>query len=237
MIVCVAKKEKPRRAPQAGGGPVGRAVSPYFGGHSLCLGASSDGGGQGPEEAAPGSALPAYDQDLVEKGMARAARRSHRDAGHWGDEGLARADQARSAGEGEPMVDPIQASASDASGPAGGAAGPHHAPHPVAAGKERQRTPDLMVPYKKKRGFGGAATRTRVRVTEADLESNGEAANALATNPVGSESGPTGGAGELRCSGAGLVDVGRANAALTAVPDDTAVRRDRTARSFGALDK
>ena len=70
-----------------------------------------------------------------------------------------------------------------------------------------------------------------------DLESNGEAANALATNPVGSESGPTGGAGELRCSGAGLVDVGRTNAALTAVPDDTAVRRDCTAESSGAASK
>ena len=153
------------------------------------------------------------------------------------DEGVARADRARSAGEGEPVVDPIQASASDASGSAGGAAGPHHAPHLVAAGKERQRTPDLAVPYKKKQGFGGVVTRTRARIIEAELESNGEAANALATNPVGSESGSTGGAGERAGRARVWFDVGRAGAALAAVSGGTAVRRDRTLRSSGALDK
>ena len=135
------------------------------------------------------------------------------------------------------MADPIQVSASDAPGSAGGAVGPHRAPHPAVAGKERHRAPDLMVPCKEKRGSGGEATRTKVRITEADLGSSGGAAGVLATNPAASEPGPTGGAGGLRCSGAGLVDVGRAIAALTAVPDDTAVRRDRTARSSGALDK
>ena len=67
-----------------GAGPIGRAVSPDLGAHGD---ASKDGGGQGPEEAAPGSALPAYDQDLVGRGMTRAARRPHRDAGHGGMKG------------------------------------------------------------------------------------------------------------------------------------------------------
>ena len=214
----------PHRAPQVGVEPVGRAASPNFGRHGPCLGASSDGGGQGPEEAAPGSALPARDQDLVEKGMAHAALRTHRGAGHGGDEEGARAGRARCAGEGEPTADPIQVSASDAPGSAGGAVGPHRAPHPAEAGKERHRATDLMAPCKEKRGSGGGATRTKVRITEADLGSSGEP-------------GPTGGAGRLRCSGAGLVDVDRAGAARTAVSADTAVQRDRTTRSSGALNK
>ena len=103
------------------------------------------------------------------------------------------------------MVDPIQAPASDAPGSAGGAAGPHRAPHPVVPGKERHRAPDLVVSCKEKRGSGGEVTRTKVRITEADLESNSGAAKSLATNPVASEPGPTGGAGGLRRSGTGLV--------------------------------
>ena len=83
----------------------------------------------------------------------------------------------------------------------------------------------------------GEATRAKIWVTEADLGSSGGAADALATNSAASEPGPSGGAGGLRCSGAGLVDVGRTDAALKAVPEDTAVRRDRTAGSSGALDK
>jgi len=115
------------------------------------------------------------------------------------------------------MVDPTQAPAPDASGSAGGAVGP-------AVGEEAHRAPDLVAPCKGKRGSGGGATRTKVRITEADLGSSGEP-------------GPTGGAGRLRCSGAGLVDVDRAGAARTAVSADTAVQRDRTTRSSGALNK
>ena len=116
-----------------------------------------------------------------------------------------------------PMVDPTQAPAPGASGSAGGAVGP-------AAGEEAHRAPGLMAPCKEKRGSGGGATRTKVRITEAVLGSSGEP-------------GPTGGAGRLRCSGAGLVDVDRAGAARTAVSADTAVQRDRTTRSSGALIK
>ena len=135
------------------------------------------------------------------------------------------------------MAGPILVSASDAPGSAGGAVGPRRAPRPAVAGKERRHAPDLMVPCKEKRGSGGEATRAKVRITEADLGSSGGAAGALATNPAASEPGPSGGAVGLRCSGASLVDVGRTDAALTAVPDDTAVRRDRTERPSGALGK
>ena len=149
--------------------------------------------------------------------MAHAALRTRRDAGHGGDEGCARAGRARSLGEGGPAVDPTQAPVPGASGSSGGGVGP-------AAGEEAHRAPGLMAPCKEKRGSGGGATRAKVRITEADLGSSGEP-------------GPTGGAGRLRCSGAGLVDVDRAGAARTAVSAGTAVRRNRTARSSGALNK
>ena len=80
------------------------------------------------------------------------------------------------------MIDPIQAPASDVPGSAGGAVGPHRAPHPVVPCKEKHRALDLVVPCKEERDSGGEVTRTEVRITEADLESNGGAANALATN-------------------------------------------------------
>ena len=129
------------------------------------------------------------------------------------------------------MVDPIQASASDAPGSAVGAVGP-------AAGKEGHRAPGLMVPCKERRGSGGETTRAKVRITEADLGPSDGAAGVFATCSAASEPGPMGAAScGRRCSGAGLVDVGRTGAALTAAPGDTAVRRDRKARSSGALDK
>ena len=103
------------------------------------------------------------------------------------------------------MADPIQASASDAPGSAGGAVGPYRAPHPAVAGKGRHRAPDLMVSCKEKRGFGDEVARAMVRITEADPGPNGGAANALATNPAGSGPGSTGGAVGLRHSDAGLV--------------------------------
>ena len=90
------------------------------------------------------------------------------------------------------MVDPIQASAADVPGSAGEAVGPH-------------RTLDLMVPCKEKRNSGGEVTRTKVRITVADLESNGGAASALATNSAANESGSAGEADGLRHSDAGLV--------------------------------
>ena len=55
------------------------------------------------------------------------------------DEGGARAGRARPVGEGEPVVDPIQASASDVPGSAGEAVGPHRALHPVVPCKGRLR--------------------------------------------------------------------------------------------------
>ena len=129
------------------------------------------------------------------------------------------------------MVDPIQASAPDASGSASGAVGP-------AAGEEAHRAPGLVVPSKEGRGFGGEATRAKVRITEADLGPSGGAVGVFATCSAPSEPGPTGAASRgRRCFGAGLVDVGRTGAALAAVPGDTAVRGDRKARSSGALDK
>ena len=136
------------------------------------------------------------------------------------------------------MVDPIQAPASDAPGSAGEAVGPHRALHPAVPCREKHCALDLVVPCKEKRDSGGEVTRTKVRVTEADLESNGGAANVLATTPAASEPCPTGG-GQAGCAAREQVwfDVGRADAALTAVSDDTAVRRDRTARSSGALGK
>ena len=103
------------------------------------------------------------------------------------------------------MVDPIQAPASDAPGSAGEAAGSHHALHSVVACRDKHRALDLMAPCKDKRDSGGEVTRTEVRVTEEDLGSSGGAANALATNPVASGPGPTGGAGGLHRSGTGLV--------------------------------
>ena len=103
------------------------------------------------------------------------------------------------------MVDPIQAPASDVPGTAGEAVGPHLALHPVVPCKEKHRALDLMVPCKEKRDTGGGVTRTKVRITEADLESNGGAASALATNPSAGEPGPTGVAGGLRRSGTGSV--------------------------------
>ena len=57
------------------------------------------------------------------------------------------------------MVDPTQAPAPDASGSAGGAVGP-------AAGEGAHRAPGLVAPCKEKRGFGGGATRTKLRITE-----------------------------------------------------------------------
>ena len=115
------------------------------------------------------------------------------------------------------MVDPTQAPAPDASGSSGEEVGP-------AAGEEVHRAPGLMAPCKEKRGCGGGAARTKARVTEAGLG-------------LGGEPGPAGGAGRLRCSGAGLVDVDRAGAARTAVSADTAVQCDRTTRSSGALNE
>ena len=109
-------------------GPCPRALS-------LCLDASGDGGGQGPEEAAPCSALPAHDQDPAEGSMAHAVLRAHRDAGHGGDEEGARtgeegarAGQARSSGVGGPTAGPIHITANDALGSDGGAVGPRRAP-------------------------------------------------------------------------------------------------------------
>ena len=129
------------------------------------------------------------------------------------------------------MADPIQAPAPDVPGSAGGAVGP-------AAGGEAHRAPDLMVPSKEGRGFGGEATRAKVRINEADLGPSGGAVGAFTTDSAPSEPGPTGAASRgRRCLGAGLVDVGRTGAALAAVPGDTAVRGDRKARSSGALDK
>ena len=129
------------------------------------------------------------------------------------------------------MVDPIQASASDASGSAVGAVGP-------AAGKEVHRAPGLMVPCKERRGSGGEVTRAKVRITESDLGPSDGAAGVFATFSAASEPGPTGAASRgRRCSGAGLVDVGRTGAALAAVPGDTAARRGRKERSSGALGK
>ena len=113
--------------------------------------------------------------------MAQTALRTHRDAGHGGDEEGARAGRARSAGEGGPMADPIQVSASDAPGSAGGAVGPHGAPRPAVAGEGRHRAPDLTVPCKEKRGSGGEATRMKARITEADLGSSGGAAGSSQT--------------------------------------------------------
>ena len=103
------------------------------------------------------------------------------------------------------MADPIQAPASHAPGSAGEAVGPHRALHSVVPCKEKHHALDLMVPCKEKRDSGGEVTRTKVRVTEAGLESNGGAANALAANPAASEPGPTGGACGLRRSGTVLV--------------------------------
>ena len=103
------------------------------------------------------------------------------------------------------MADPIQAPASDAPGSAGEAVGPNRALHPVVLCKEKHRALDLMVPCEEKRDSGGEVTRTKDRITQADLESNGGAANALAANPAASEPGPTGGAGGLHRSGTGLV--------------------------------
>ena len=149
-------------------------------------------------------ALPAHDQGL-EKGMARAALRTRRDAGHGGNEGGARAGRARPAGEGEPVVYPIQAPASDAPGSEGEAVGPHRVLHPAVPCREKHRALDQVVPCKENRDSGSEVTRTKSRVTEADLGSNGGAANALETNPAASEPGPTGGAGGLRRSGTALV--------------------------------
>ena len=115
------------------------------------------------------------------------------------------------------MVDPTKAPAPDASGSAGGTAGP-------AAGEEAHRAPGRMAPCKEKQGSGGGATGRKVRITEAHLGSS-------------SEPGPTGGAGRVRSSGAGLVDVGRRGAARTAVAAGTAVKCSRTTRSSGAFDK
>ena len=102
------------------------------------------------------------------------------------------------------MVDPIQAPASDVPDSTGEAAGPHRALHPVVPCKEKHRALGV-VPCKEKRDSGGEVTRTRVRITEADLESNDGAANAPATSPAASEPGPTGGAGGLRRSGTSFV--------------------------------
>ena len=130
-----------------------------------------------------------------------------------------------------PMADPIQASAPDAPGSTGGAVGP-------AAGEEAHRAPGLMVPSKEGRGLGGEATRAEIRITEADLGPSGGAVGVFATRSAPSEPGPTGAASRgRRCSGAGLVDVGRTGAALAAVPGDTALRGYRKARSSGALGK
>ena len=69
-------------------------------------------------------------------------------------------------------------------------------------------------------------TRTKVRITVADLESNGGAANALATNPAANEPGPTGGQAGCATRAQVWFDVGRTDAALKAVSDDTALRRE-----------
>ena len=67
------------------------------------------------------------------------------------------------------MVDSIQASAADVPRSAGKAVGP-------------RRTLHLVVPCKEERNSGGEVTRTKVRITAADLESNGGVASVLATN-------------------------------------------------------
>ena len=72
---------------------------------SPARGAADQGGEQGAEEAAPALALPANGRGPKEKGMAHAALRTHRDAGHGGDEEGARAGRARPVGMGELVVE------------------------------------------------------------------------------------------------------------------------------------
>ena len=90
------------------------------------------------------------------------------------------------------MVDPIRASAADVPGSAGEAVGP-------------RRTMHLMVPCKEERNSGGEVTRTKVRITAADLKSNGGVANALATDSAANESGSAGEADGVRHPDAGSV--------------------------------
>ena len=90
------------------------------------------------------------------------------------------------------MVHPIQASAADVPGSAGEAAGP-------------RRTLHLVVPYKEERNSGGEVTRTMVRITAADLESNGGVASALAMDSIANESGSAGEADGVRHPDAGPI--------------------------------
>ena len=92
-----------------------RAASP-------ARGAADRGGKQGAEEAAPALALPAKGRSPLEKGIAHAALRAHRVAGHGGDEEGAHACRAQPVGGGGPVVNPIQASSTDVPGSAGSAA-------------------------------------------------------------------------------------------------------------------
>ena len=104
--------DAPRRRP--GGEQGAEEAAP-----ALALPAHGRGPEKGAEEAAPDLALPAYSQGPKEKGMAHAALRTHRDAGHGGDEEGARACRAQPVGEREPGVDLIQASAADVPNSAG----------------------------------------------------------------------------------------------------------------------
>ena len=80
-------------------------------------------------------------------------------------EGGARAGRARPIGEGGPVVDPVQAPASDVPDSTGEAVGPHRALHPVVPCKEKHCALNLVVPCREKQDSGGEVTRTKIRIT------------------------------------------------------------------------
>ena len=90
------------------------------------------------------------------------------------------------------MIDQTEAFAADVPGSAGKAVGP-------------RRTLHLMYPCKVECNSGGEVTRTKVRITAADLESNGGIASALAAVSAASESGSAGEAAGVRHPDAGSV--------------------------------
>ena len=90
------------------------------------------------------------------------------------------------------MVDPIQASVADVPGSAGEADRP-------------RRTLYLVVPCKEKINSDRDVTTKKVRITVADLVSNGKTSSTPAANPAAGVPSSAREAGGLRRPGAGLV--------------------------------